>query len=97
MSPQLCIFALVVKRRNVGRLSFVVHPIAVSFSYSCAGGRSMQVTKGKNKQRKMEAMLRLVAQTSTPIEEHEKDELLLHMTAMYKVRIDPRGNSSPGR
>lgn len=57
----------------------------------------MQVTKGKNKQHKMEAMLRLVAQTSAPIEEHEKDELLLHMTAMYKVRICPRGNSFSGR
>ena len=34
---------------------------------------------------KIEAMLRLVAQTSTPIDDAEKDDLLHHMSAMYKV------------
>lgn len=45
-----------------------------------------QVTKGKNRQQKMEAMLRLLAETSAPIEDAEKDELLHHMSSMYKVR-----------
>ena len=35
---------------------------------------------------KIEAMLRLVAQTSVPIDDAEKDDLLHHMSAMYKVR-----------
>lgn len=46
----------------------------------------IQVTKGKNRQQKMEAMLRLLAETSAPIEDSEKDELLHHMSSMYKVR-----------
>lgn len=33
----------------------------------------------------MEAMLRLLAETSTPIDDAEKDELLHHMSGMYKV------------
>lgn len=44
-----------------------------------------QVTKGKNRQLKMEGMLRLLAETSAPIEDAEKDELLHHMSGMYKV------------
>lgn len=34
----------------------------------------------------METMLRLVAETSSPIYSPEKDELVLHMMTMYKVR-----------
>lgn len=45
----------------------------------------IKVTKGKNRQLKMEAMLRLLAETSAPIEDAEKDELLHHMSGMYKV------------
>ncbi|CAM9345683.1 unnamed protein product [Pylaiella littoralis] len=50
-----------------------------------------EVTKGKNRQQKMEAMLRLLAETSAPIEDSEKDELLHHMSSMYKecVLEDP--------
>lgn len=44
-----------------------------------------QVTKGKNRQQKMEAMLRLLAETSAPIDDAEKDDLLHHMSGMYKV------------
>lgn len=43
------------------------------------------MTKGKNRVNKIEAMLRLVAQTSVPIDDAEKDDLLHHMSAMYKV------------
>lgn len=45
----------------------------------------VQVTKGKNRQQKMEAMLRLLAETSAPIDDAEKDDLLHHMSGMYKV------------
>lgn len=44
-----------------------------------------QVTKGKNKLRMMETMIRLVAEASPPIDALDKDELVLHMSAMYKV------------
>eukprot|EP00903_Cladosiphon_okamuranus_P010022 g9504.t1 len=46
-----------------------------------------EVTKGKNRQQKMEAMLRLLAETSAPIDDAEKDDLLHHMSGMYKECI----------
>lgn len=45
----------------------------------------LKVTKGKNKLRVMETMVRLAAEASPPIDLLEKDELVLHMSAMYKV------------
>ncbi|CAM9893048.1 unnamed protein product [Ascophyllum nodosum] len=46
-----------------------------------------EVTKCKNTQHKMEEMIRLVAETSTPIDDREKNEMLLNITAMYKESV----------
>lgn len=53
-----------------------------------------QVTKGKNKLRMMETMIRLVAEASPPIDALEKDELVLHMSAMYKVKDEMKKQPS---
>lgn len=94
MLIQFCIFAPVVKTKCRTLVNCSPSNRRLFFIFLCRG--EMQVTKGKTKQHKMEAMLRLVAQTSAPIEEHEKDELLLHMTAMYRVRIGLVGTVSRG-
>lgn len=54
------------------------------------------MTKGKNKLRVMQTMIRLVAETSSPIDFLEKDEIVLHMSGMYKVILSQRHSTRDG-
>lgn len=48
----------------------------------------LKVTKGKHKLRAMVTMMRLVAETITPMYAPEKDELGLQLNAIYRVSGD---------